>query len=191
MKRVFHTLTKEEWKEVYARLDRVTPIDGDCGALCGSICCQDSPDYEMVMYLLPGEDKVHNKSDPWLCWEWDDPRVHHFPKSFRGPLWMVDCTQAEACNRKKRPVQCRTFPVAPHLTLKDELILIWDNMELPYVCPLLAQQAALREDFMETTLAVWEMLCTDRQIYDIVRKDSRERRLHLQKIMQVYPSKQV
>ena len=33
------TIKKRTWKSIYRLLDRVSPIDGDCGRLCGSVCC--------------------------------------------------------------------------------------------------------------------------------------------------------
>ena len=35
---------KESIKRIYERLDEVTPVDFDCGKLCGEVCCVSDAD---------------------------------------------------------------------------------------------------------------------------------------------------
>ena len=81
-------MTKEEFEEIYRLWENVSPIDGDCGTLCSAACCRTdglypdeikNPEYDqdlleedekddLGIYLLPGEELVHDKSDAWLIW---------------------------------------------------------------------------------------------------------------------------
>ena len=65
------TITKTTYQAIYRLLDRVSPVDFDCGILCGAACClcdyipEDIPytadgdenaDSYMGLMLLPGEE---------------------------------------------------------------------------------------------------------------------------------------
>ena len=54
---------KKSIEKIYRRLDEVTPVDFDCGKLCGEVCCvYDAEDYrneELALYLLPGEELMY------------------------------------------------------------------------------------------------------------------------------------
>ena len=47
---------KKSIKRIYNRLDEVSPVDFDCGTLCGEVCCVYDADEthteELVLYLL-------------------------------------------------------------------------------------------------------------------------------------------
>ena len=49
---------RQSIEEIYERLDRVTPVDFDCGKLCGEICCvfdsEEYPNDELALFLMPG-----------------------------------------------------------------------------------------------------------------------------------------
>ena len=62
-----------------------------------------------------------------------------------------------------RPLQCRTFPLTPHLTEDGILLLIYNDEELPYICPLIEKinvrvsvdyEGPFTEEDMETLMAV-------------------------------------
>lgn len=82
------TIKKRTWKAIYRLLDRVSPVDGDCGRLCGSVCCtwgcNENPDnntgteIEMGIYLYPGEHKIHDKKIPGLNGLWNMQRTTNF-----------------------------------------------------------------------------------------------------------------
>ena len=53
---------KKEIEEIYERLEKVTPVDFDCGSLCGEACCVydlKNPEEELALYLLPGEELMY------------------------------------------------------------------------------------------------------------------------------------
>lgn len=43
------TIRKRTYRAIYRLLDRVSPVDYDCGTLCGAACCmvESEPDMEM------------------------------------------------------------------------------------------------------------------------------------------------
>ncbi|MBQ1391673.1 MAG: hypothetical protein IIY82_07975 [Firmicutes bacterium] len=173
------TITKREYQAIYRLLNRVSPLDQDCGLLCGAACCtseytgDEAP--EMGIYLLPGEDKVHDKKDPWLDWTAEEAEDYDFPDSWRGKVYFVRCQGPARCKREIRPLQCRTFPLTPHLNEDDELIMLYNDLDLPYRCPLIEEELPLNEDFVQATTTVWEHLLADPLIYDLVKADSEAR----------------
>lgn len=180
------TIRKRTYLAIYRLLDRVSPIDGDCGLLCGSACCMgghagdpgsgdDSNGNPVGIYLLPGEEKVHSKHDEWLDWAEDDADDYDFPDSWTGKVYFINCKTPPYCPREKRPLQCRTFPLTPHLDENDELSLVYNDLELPYACPLIYEAIPLNDDFVKATLTVWKHLVRDPLIYDLVKMDSLER----------------
>ena len=63
-------IRKSTWKAIYRLLDRVSPVPFDCGTVCGAACCMAEGD--VGIYLLPGEDKLHDKKADWLLWSTQD-----------------------------------------------------------------------------------------------------------------------
>lgn len=168
------TIKKRTYQAIYRLLDYITPLSGDCGKLCGAACCM-SDDEDMVIYLLPGEEKVFTKEEDWLIWDYDYAEDYDFPESWHGKVYYVRCKTAPVCKREMRPLQCRFFPLAPHFTEDGELHLILSPIELPYSCPLIEQKTELEPRFVKAVHTVWKHLIRDPLIYDLVEYDSSDR----------------
>lgn len=171
-------IKKRTYKAIYRLLNKVSPVDYDCGTLCNCRCCKDddiSEDMEMGIYLMPGEEKIHNKKDPWLNWQEELAEDYDFPDSWIGKIYFVKCTNPPNCNREMRPIQCRTFPLMPHLDEEGNLLLIETLDELPYECPLIVDKMPLNEDFVKATYTVWKHLIRESKIYDLIQMDSQYR----------------
>lgn len=173
-------LKRDDYKRIYEMLDKVSPIDGDCGKLCGSLCCtcdenDASDEFDMGIYLLPGEDKLFTKKEDWLVWSTERAEDYEYPDSWHGKVYFIHCKTPPVCDRGKRPIQCRTFPLAPHLTEDGSLVMITYSGGLPYECPLISDSIKLNDDFVKTTWDAWNILITDPLIYDLVEMDSRYR----------------
>ena len=170
---------------IYRLLDLVSPIDSDCGALCGAACCTcggdsslaDGLDYDLGIYLLPGEDKVFTKKEDWLKWSVEYAEDYDFPESWFGKVYFVRCKTPPVCPREKRPLQCRFFPLAPHITKEGELRLILSPVDLPYTCPLIQEPIKLEDRFIQANYTVWKRLIKDPLIHDLVQMDSSGRDL--------------
>jgi Fe-S-cluster containining protein len=165
-------LTKADYQEIYEILHKATPLSEDCGILCGAICCKQDNE-NLGMYLLPGEESMFLGDEDWLVWEEQSPEDYDFPHSWKQTVYFIRCTKE--CPREKRPIQCRTFPLAPYITKKGELILIRETLPLPYQCPLITNQVTLEKNFIHAVFEAWSKLIQDSRIYDLVEYDSQER----------------
>lgn len=175
------TIRKTTYQAIYRLLDRVSPLASDCGRLCGAVCCTCGEksvadvQEELGIYLLPGEEKLFSRKETWLSWSVETAQDYDFPPSWQGKIYFVRCTCAPSCPRKLRPLQCRFFPLAPHLLPDQTLTLILSPLELPYRCPLIDDAITLTPSFIQATYTVWRRLIQDPLIYDLVAYDSDER----------------
>jgi hypothetical protein len=176
------SVRKRTFAAAYRLLDRVSPIDGDCGRLCGSACCCAGEEdavaqgFSLGIYLLPGEEKLFKKRDTRFEWSVSKADDGDFPDSWRGDVHFIRCKTPPLCQRDLRPLQCRFFPLAPHLLADGSLRLILFPMEhLPYDCPLISQRYHLSEAFIRASYTVWKRLVRDPLIRDLVAYDSKER----------------
>ena len=191
------TIRKSTYKAIYRLLDRVSPVHFDCGELCGCACCLPEGD-DLGIYLLPGEEKIFTGCEEWLTWNYDDAEDYEFPDSWHGKIPFICCNTPPVCDRSMRPIQCRTYPVAPHLLSGDDvseekLILILSDIDAPYICPLIEANSVsvfgsdddggddlmLDERFLKATYTVWKHLIKDPLIRDLVKLDSDEREFFL------------
>ncbi|MCB6993693.1 hypothetical protein LI177_09385 [bacterium 210820-DFI.6.37] len=174
------TIRKSTYKAIYRLLDRVSPLPYDCGALCSAACCtcgetEDEEDARLGIYLLPGEEKLFSRKEDWLIWTWERAEDFDFPDSWTGKVPFIRCAAPPHCPRKHRPLQCRFFPLTPHLTEDGTLRLIWNTVQLPYSCPLIEKRMELTPSFIQATYTVWKRLIRDPLIYDLVLMDSEDR----------------
>ena len=167
-------ISKETYGQIYKMLDAVSPLDCDCGALCGAACCTGG-DGDMGIYLLPGEEEYLKDSGDWLKWSEENAEDYDFPSSWTGKVYFVQCKTPPHCPRERRPIQCRSYPLLPHLTRGGELSMVYCDVETPYRCPLIEEEMPLNDDFVEVTKQAWAMIIEDRRIYDLVRMDSKAR----------------
>ena len=141
----------------------------------------------MGIYLLPGEEKMFTRDEDWLSWGWTMAEDYEFPDSWHGKVYFLQCTKAPFCDRKNRPLQCRTFPLAPHMDDDGQLYMIYHSGELPYSCPLTSGEISLNEDFIRATYEAWSILIQDPLIYDLVELDSQYRIEDEEPIVIIYP----
>ena len=178
------SIKKDTIKAIYRLLDRFSPINGNCGKLCGSICCtyeyetssesQPSIDENLSLglYLLPGEEKLFTGREDWLEWNWEYAEDYEFPESWHGKVYFLKCKTAPFCHREMRPLQCRIFPLTPHLDENGQLFMIYQSGQLPYTCPLISEKIKLNDDFVKANFTVWKHLLRDPLIRDLVEMDS-------------------
>ena len=169
---------KKSIERIYKRLDSVTPVDFDCGKLCGEVCCvYDAEDYrneELALYLLPGEELMYGDSPDFELYYMDSDEIK-YPHSWKGQIYLVKCRNPPKCDRSIRPIQCRTFPLVPHISKDGEFHLVLDATEFPYECPIVENHIPFREDFLLETFDVWKALIKNPLVYDFVDMDSRRR----------------
>lgn len=185
-------LSKRSFQAIYRFLDNFSPVDCDCGELCGAICClcdsgpdgstpssesDENADFSMGLYLLPGEEQLFDGNEDWIDWGSISAEEYDFPDSWTGRVPFFQCRTAPLCPREQRPIQCRTFPLAPHIDEDGFLYVIYHRDPLPYYCPLISEQDKypLNMDFIKATWRVWSHLVRDPAIMDLVEMESKDR----------------
>ena len=167
-------LNRDEYREIYEMFDRVSPFPYDCGKRCNSICCRADafPESHLFLYIFPGEEALHDQSDPWLRWEVQRTKDHYIPSSWGESFLTVSCHGPETCKRSLRPIQCRSFPLEPHLTPDGRLQLIYCNFYIPYTCPIIREKLPFSREYLENVYAAWKKLMSDPLIWDYVKEVS-------------------
>ncbi len=164
--------------KIYNLLDKISPVNFDCGKLCGEVCCvydiENKDSDELVLYLLPGEELMYGEDNSFELYHLDSKEIK-YPHSWKDNIYLVKCINPPKCNRSIRPIQCRTFPLIPHLSKNGEFHLIFDESEFPYECPLIHDNIDLNSEFIEITYFVWTVLICNPLVYDLVDMDSRIR----------------
>ena len=59
---------------------------------------------------------------------------------------------------------------------------MYNDMELPYRCPLIDEEITLNERFVQATFTVWKHLIEDPLIYDLVKLDSETRERQIEEL---------
>ncbi|MBE6769012.1 MAG: hypothetical protein E7549_08960 [Ruminococcaceae bacterium] len=111
---------------VYALLGDLTPLTADCGDVCGAACCKGGDNEGML--LFPDE------AEHLRC---DDRVVRENGRE----LYVCD----GGCDRNKRPLSCRLFPLFPIVTESGRVRAVYDPRAYR-VCPLVQLQDNVRLD---------------------------------------------
>ena len=77
-------------------LEEITPLQTDCGLVCGGACCQTHPGEETGMLLFPGEAEMYRGEEGFTLV--DSPH---------GTILVCE----GRCDRANRPLACRMFPL--------------------------------------------------------------------------------
>lgn len=137
---------KKLYTHLYKLLENVTPIKADCGKLCNSACCEG--DDETGMYLFPFEETMYDGTEKWL-------KIYDSDFIFNGkPVKLATCNGK--CDRKKRPLSCRIFPL-----FSNEMCQICADKRASHLCPLVAGKIQLEEYnplFVENVTKVFRIL---------------------------------
>lgn len=146
-------------------------IEGNCGELCGFHCCRShESDEALGMYLLPLEFEAVQKN-------LNVPYEVHSSKTYdlKGvkKQYYIFCHNDSGCLRNHRPIQCRTYPLVPHLE-NENLHLVIDNEQL-HDCPLIHKRELWREAYIKGVYEGWQLLLTLKPIKKYIRAQSKER----------------
>lgn len=125
-------------KKAYRAIGAATPIDADCGLLCGRACCSpagNGTDAERGMLVFP--------SERGLLKPLRFVRLSHVrPQSFARSAGFAVCEGH--CSRNGRPLSCRIFPLAFYIKPENRIChkakieVIVDPRAKP-ICPLAAE----------------------------------------------------
>ena len=129
----------------------------------------------MVLYLLPGEEEMLENESGWFEMYYETTEEIEYPDSWDGKVYYIKCTGPLNCNRRLRPIQCRSFPLSPHLDRDNNLHLIYDEDDMTYKCPIISQRREMDGDFLKKIFKMWKRLIEDKLIFDLVKMDSEKR----------------
>ena len=131
-----------------ALLDAPTPLKRDCGRLCDRICCRPDETGKGGMLLFPGEEALYDHDPDFEVTGCDD-----IPS---GRL--ITCLKP--CDREKRPLSCRLFPLFPEP--EGEQIHVRMDARAGAVCPLAGMGLrALSPTFVEAVRQAGKALMGD------------------------------
>ena len=109
----------------------VTPLRRDCGGVCGAACCQSDEDGQGGMLLFPGEEALYADLPEGFTLTRDD--------AILPGMTLLTCRGQ--CDRDRRPLSCRLFPLTPVLVTEDgrEKLKVRMDPRAFAVCPLCEQ----------------------------------------------------
>ena len=109
----------------YAEIGALTPLATDCGRLCGAACCEPDEDGQGGVFLFPGEAERLEDIN------WGEIEAER-------PGWIAPVLRcAFPCDRERRPLGCRIFPLTPTIG-KDGLWTVRMDVRARPMCPLAA-----------------------------------------------------
>jgi Fe-S-cluster containining protein len=129
----------------YSVIGDLTPLAGDCGALCGESCCKPSGG----MLLFPYEEELL---------EGCGYDIRDFVLPGYGTCRILDC--GGKCDRDFRPLACRMFPLGPKV-INGVAHARLDSRGRPY-CPLCHKSLlSLDHEFAQSVKECFELLAED------------------------------
>lgn len=147
-------------------------VEGNCGELCNYHCCRShESDETLGMYLLPEEYEAVQKH---LAVEFEVHASYQYELPVgTKKLYYIFCNNDSGCLRSNRPIQCRTYPLEPHL-IDGQLTLIVEKNQL-HVCPLIEQTNKWRPEFLEGVYKGWTLLLTLEKVRMYIDETSKTR----------------
>ncbi len=146
------------YRQIYKIIGNSTPIGVDCGKLCNDACCKG--DDETGMYLFPGEECIYKGENGWfqIC-------ESEFTYSDAGKEKSVELFVCKkACQREKRPLSCRIFPLLPYINMYGELEVIMDPRGRG-ICPLVIMDLThLDDEFVKRVKRVGQIMMKSPQM---------------------------
>ena len=172
------------YRRIYEMTAGAAPTDSDCGRICGRVCCHmEAFNEECYIYMLPGEELAYDFDSMGIIITKVNAAEHGFPPSWGEEAAVATCPGPDGCARDHRPIQCRTYPLLPHIDKGGRLMLVYCDAKTPYTCPLIYERTKLSEDFIESTYRMWEILIRYDAIRDFVISGSKRRRLREKNIV--------
>ncbi len=139
-------------KSCYSLLRKSTPLDFDCGKICKGKCCWG--DEKTGMLLFPGEENLI------------DPNIKVMENE-QGERIAV-CNGV--CDRNKRPLSCRIYPLFPLVIEKDgkdEISVIFD---LRADCPLRNGEYGFNRAYIKYVKRVGKFLLLNEETGEFYRE---------------------
>lgn len=143
-------------KSCYSALRRCTPLDFDCGKLCDGKCCDG--DENTGMLLFPGEE---NLIDPGMIIKRDE-----------SGATVAICNGT--CDRNKRPLSCRMYPLFPIIKTENDREYIETEFDPRADCPLTSGELTISRRFDKAVRRVGKYLLLNEETETAYRQLSAE-----------------
>lgn len=135
---------------------KVTPLNIDCGKICGCRCCHG--DGKTGMLLFPAEETLIDKNIEIISNE-------------NGDKFAV-CDGK--CDRHKRPLACRIYPLFPIIRISDGKEYIETVFDIRANCPLISGEYKISNRFSKAVGRVGKYLLLNPETAEFYRKLSEE-----------------
>lgn len=167
-KAVLKMNSKRLYTLAYEIMGEATPVKADCGELCDKACCRDDGEEVTGMYLFPEENVMfRNMPEGMKLYDTD------FEYDYGRYADLITC--GGVCQRSRRPLACRIFPLTPYLTKEGELKIITDPRGKG-MCPLAKTMAPeeLDGEFVSAVRRTANLLMKNRQARLFIEALSRQ-----------------
>lgn len=138
-------------KSCYSVLGKLTPLDFDCGRLCEGRCCKG--DEKTGMILFPGEENL----------------IDHTINIIENECGIKFAICNGSCNRNKRPLSCRIFPLFPMIKNENDEEYIELECDRRADCPLLCGELKINRRFCKAVKRVGKYLLLNDETADVYR----------------------
>ena len=141
---------KAFYEKIYSILGDVTPLCIDCGKLCNGACCEVT-DEITGMYLFPYEDVMYTDMHAW-------GKLYDIDFTYDGGKSVDLFTCTGQCDREKRPLSCRIFPLTQYAHREEKLKIVMD-IRGKGMCPLATAMkiSDLSPEFVEKVTEAMEL----------------------------------
>ncbi|MBR1969385.1 MAG: hypothetical protein IKA17_03415 [Clostridia bacterium] len=158
---------KEFYESIYRELDSVTPLKVDCGKLCDNACCVVT-DEITGMYLFPFEETMYSPIPEW-------GKIYDTDFVCKSGREINLFTCQGTCDREKRPLSCRIFPLIPRVEKDGSFTLVMDPRGRE-MCPLckVMRVDELDADFVKTVEKVMKKCMLVKECRDFLCSLSEE-----------------
>ncbi len=140
--------TKTAIKRAYGIIGEKTPLETDCGKVCNGVCCHG--DDNSGMWVFPGEEEF----------------LSEFSLKENETNTVAVCNGT--CNRDRRPLSCRIFPLFPMALIskrtgKIKIVPMPDPRAIR-ICPLFCGDMEITREFKQAVKRAGRELVKDRQL---------------------------
>jgi hypothetical protein len=139
-------------KSCYSQLRRVTPLNFDCGMLCNGKCCKG--DNKTGMIIFPGEENFI------------DSNMKIYQNEEGDTVAVCD----GKCDRNKRPLACRIYPLFPLLKYCEDNKYIEVIFDYRADCPILNTDYEINKSFIKAVKRVGKYLLLNNETKECFEK---------------------
>ena len=156
----YKKFTCAESNKAYELLENVTPLDYNCGLLCGNKCCKGSETDGMLLFPF---EKEFFENHP-------DYKVY-FDEKYNSDA--VVCIKT--CNRSERPLSCRIFPFFPYVEKSEDedKITVGTDVRALGECPVADEKMNIDKKFMRAIRIASQVLIRNDEIKNFLQTQSR------------------